>query len=167
MFKYIIALLAIIGMFALPIGGLAQDGPGQSDPNETVAPMTSFAIVVVGFVEDGRVVMQFRTDDDGQARCQHVTTSGDESFSKTVTTEVTAQLTDAELKSIKDAFTKLEVTTLKTKELKEPPAKFIVIQVANGNQRARYACAKDAYGDDAGKVKPFLDAVNKVADRLK
>jgi len=168
MFRYVIVMLALVGLLSLPVSG--QDGikagPGAPTKDE-VAPIKTFSIFVVNYVEKGDVTLAVRVNEDGTASCRHVTVTGNDDFHKTVTTDVDAKLTAAEIKDIRDAFAKLEITTLKTVDLAEEPDTFVGIKATNGYQMAGYSCVTGNYGEFTSKVAPFLAAVDKIANRLK
>jgi hypothetical protein len=170
-FRYIIALIALTVMLALPVVAQEGDGIKKAGPcaptKDEVAPIKTFSIFVVNYVEKGDVVLALRVNEDGTASCHHVTVTGNDDFRKTVSTDVDAKLTAVELKEVREAFAKLEITTLKTVDLAEEPEKFIGIKATNGYQVAGYSCITGNYGEFTGKVAPFLATVDKIANRLK
>src|SRR5579859_7435335 len=101
MFRYILALLVLLGMFSLPLSAQDKDGTkksGSCAPTKEVSHLTTFTIVVVTFVEKSEPILSIRVNEDGTASCRHVVKSGNEDFSKTVTTDVNAKLTADEIK---------------------------------------------------------------------
>jgi hypothetical protein len=168
MFKYIFALIALIVIFSLPFNSLAQDGqePNSLD-NKTVAPITSFDALNICIFKDGQPVMRFFLTDEGQASCTHMQTTVSGDFQKKVTTQVFDKLTADELKNIREAFATLNITTLKSNNDNDELDDCIIIIGSNGSHLAKYMAHNNQYGDDAGKVTPFLQAVKKITDRLK
>lgn len=171
MFRYLILIFAIIGVLSLPV--MAQD-KSKSDQPETIAPMATFAIMVVNICDGENKVDAMRVMEEGQIACRHrrvlynnqVETLAD--YKKTTMVEVETKLKEEELTELNEAFSKLELASLKSSEIdpSNPPEKFITIVASDGHRHVRYISVLSSYGADAEKVTNFIKVVTKIMDRL-
>lgn len=167
MFRYIMALLLVVG--ALSFTAVAQDSKkDKSDAKpDVVAPIKTFTIFSFSLVEKGEVKFALLVKEDGSAQCVHNVETETPGFKKTVETTVAATLTAEELKLIREAFARFDITTLETVPHDEEPEKFIGIKATNGSAMGSYYAVVGEYGKFADRVAQLTKVVNKIGDRLK
>lgn len=169
MFRYVVALLALVAMLSLPVS--AQDGIKKAGPcaptKDEVAPIKTFTICSFSLVEKGDVKFALLVKEDGSAQCVHNVETETPGMKKTVETTVSATLTAEELKSIREAFARLDITTLETVPHDDEPEKFIGIKATNGSAIGSYYAVVGQYGLFTARVEQFMKVANKIGDRLK
>lgn len=154
----IICILTILASLCI-FTSSAQDSKPKS---ETIAHVTTFNFLKVRIDSDFSEI-SIGIQDDGKIYCSYLGFVKTEHLSRKELVEVETQLSEAELKTIKEAFLKLEIDSLKSspKPAEKETDHLIIIRAHVGEKVYQYQAFINI--SDNGKVHSFIQLVHKMA----
>jgi len=152
----------LVGFLVLPVQAQDRVVP---DP-ATAAPVTTFSQLKITIKNENKSQLVAIFSDTGEVACKQIITKIDADIKQRTTAEAVGKLSAIDLAAVKKAFVELDFAKLADVAPDTEPESWVTIQYSNGEQILTYRATWDSYGDDAERVKSFLQIVTGIVKRI-